>query len=303
MKHLLYLGLLLFLVNPGSAQLRITKIEKLPLQGGHDWSAPRFSRDGARIYFTQADYTGIWEYTRATRSVRTITMDPKSGYGFALSDDNKSIAYRRLVPGQTRRRNFEIVTRDLTTGVSAVQARGTGLSVPAFAHSTLVYSSGKQTKNLSKASGSSVTVLGIENTKIALLRNGKKILLDPLGNGSYIWPSLSPDSTRLVAYEMDRGAFICDLNGHVLARLGRRDAPAWTRDGKWIVYMNDKDDGDQLRSSDLRAVSTDGKQTADLTRTPDVTEMYPDCSPTDDQIVCASAEGDLYVLTYGEVGQ
>lgn len=303
MKHLLLLCLIVCLTSPGLGQLRSTKVEKLPLPGGHDWAAPRFSADGARIYFTQTDYNGIWEYSPATKSVRTITTDPKSGYGFTISSDNKRVAYRRTVPGQGRRRNFEIVTQDLTSGASTVQARGTGLSVPSFAQSTLVYRVGKQAKNLSKVSGSSAALLGIENTKIALLRDGKKVLLDPLGNGSYIWPSLSPDGTRLVAYEMDHGTFVCNLNGRVLARLGRRDAPAWTRDGKWLVYMSDKDNGHQMQSSDLRAVSVDGTRTADLTNTPDVMEMYPDCSSIDNRIVCASAEGDIYVITYAEEAQ
>ena len=293
-------ALLIAAANFSFAQPRITNVEKLPLDSTHTWAAPRFSPDGARIYFTQANFDGIWEYTPSSRLVRTITTDSKSGYGFAFSADNNSIAYRRAVQGGGRRRSYEIITQNLSSGSAAVRARGTGLSVPAFAQSELVYASGKQTNNMGKVSTTSVSILGIENTKIALLRNGRKEILDPMGNGNYIWPALSPDGTLLVAYEMDHGAFISDLNGHLIVKLGRRDAPAWTRDGKWIVYMNDRDDGDKLQSSDLKAVSSDGTSTVVLTETPDVMEMYPDCSPTDDRIVCASAEGSIYVLSYTE---
>jgi Tol biopolymer transport system component len=300
MKYFLLFAALTFLAGPSLAQPKATNMEKLPLAAGQDWAAPRFSPDGTRIFYTRAEYDGIWEYTPATKTVRTITTDPKSGYGFAVSADGRNVAYRRLVLDGGRRRTYEIVSQELTSSTSVVQARGQGLSVPSFARSALVYSAGKQAKNLNKVSAASVTILGIENTKIALLRNGQKVLFDPLGNGSYIWPALSPDGTRLVAYEMDHGAFVCDLDGNLLAKLGRRDAPAWTRNGKWLVYMNDKDDGDQLLSSDLRAVSSDGIQTVDLTSTPDVMEMYPDCSPTDNRIVCSSAEGDLYLISYTE---
>ena len=67
--------------------------------------------------------------------------------------------------------------------------------------------------------------------------------------------------------------------------------------------MSDKDDGDQLQSSDLRAVSDDGTHTVTLTDTPDIKEMYPACSPTDSRIVCSSDEGDIYLITYTEDAQ
>src|SRR5512142_445405 len=73
MKHLLLLGLTLCLVAMSFAQPRATVVEKLPLDSGHDWAAPRFSPDGMRIYFTQSGYDGIWEYTVASKAVRTIT--------------------------------------------------------------------------------------------------------------------------------------------------------------------------------------------------------------------------------------
>jgi Tol biopolymer transport system component len=143
-------------------------------------------------------------------------------------------------------------------------------------------------------------VLGIEATKIAVAVHGVKKLLDPLGKGNYIWPALSPGGTQLVAVDLERGAFVCDLEGNVNVRLGRRNAPAWTRDGRWIVYMDDRDDGHSLISSDLYAVSADGATTVRLTDTPDVHEMYPDCSPAESIILCSSLAGDLYLLTYGE---
>jgi Tol biopolymer transport system component len=146
-------------------------------------------------------------------------------------------------------------------------------------------------------------VLGVEDTKIVLIRNGAKTLFDPLGNGSYIWPSLSPDRTRVLAYEMAHGAFVCDLQGSAVVQLGKRDAPVWTRDGRWIVYMEDKDDGQRVVSSDLFCISADGKRTAQLTNTAGRMEMHPQCSPTGDKIVCSTMDGEIYVLSYKEVGQ
>jgi Tol biopolymer transport system component len=83
-------------------------------------------------------------------------------------------------------------------------------------------------------------------------------------------------------------------------RLGRRDAPSWTRSGNWIVYMDDKDDGHQILSSDLWAVTPDGKSAVQLTTTDRILEMYPQCSPTENKIVCSTMGGEIYLLSYEE---
>ena len=284
------------------AQIRVLHTETLPLARSGEWSDPRFSPNGKIIYFTKSDGDGIWEYTLATRTTRQLTSDPKSGFAYNISADGKSLMYRRTLRGRApRARRQEVVLMNIARKSSTVLAAGSDVSVPAFAENTPVFSVQSKTSGLRKTTGASdVLVLGIENTKIALSINGTKTLLDPLKNGSYIWPMLSPDKTRLVAYEMDRGAFVCDLRGNVQARLGRRDAPSWTRSGKWIVFMDDKDDGHRLLSSDIAAVSADGAVLIPLTATSDIFELNPDCSPTENKIVCNTLDGSIIVLEYEE---
>lgn len=291
------------LINGASnAQLKIVKAEKIPLDNSRQWTHPKFSLDGKRIYFTTSDWNGIWEFSLASKASKQITADPQSGSAFEVSPDGSRIAYRRTVynkKGQTRKQ--EIVVKSLLTGAVSVVASGSDVSQPIFSQNSVVYSTQGKTKNLSPSkSVSEIRILGIENTKIALNRNGKKELLDPFGNGSYIWPSLSPDKKKIVVYEMDRGAIICDLDGRILTRLGKRNAPSWTRSGKSLVYMNDKDDGHQILSSELYAISLDGRINIQLTFTDKVIELHPQCSPTESKIVCSSYDGELFVLTYEE---
>jgi Tol biopolymer transport system component len=182
-----------------------------------------------------------------------------------------------------------------------VLASGSDVSTPSFAENAPVYSTKSKTEGLAGTTGTTnISIIGIEDTKIAVNVNGTKKLLDPLGNGSYVWPTLSPDRQQIVAYEMDRGAFVCNLRGTVISRLGRRDAPSWTRSGRWIVYMEDKDDGHKLLSSDIFALSPDGKSVTQLTSTTGVFELYPQCSPTENKIVCSTSDGSILVLEYEE---
>jgi Tol biopolymer transport system component len=176
--------------------------------------------------------------------VRQVVSDPQSGYNFSISPDGKTIAYRRtLSSASTRGRVQEIVTRQLASGETTVLGSGENLSTPVYAGSQLLFTDNASTKNLQTTASARAIILGIEDTKIALAVNGVKRLLDPFRNGSYIWPALSPNAKSMVATEMARGAFVCTVQGTIRARLGKRNAAVWSRDGKWLIYMNDKDDG------------------------------------------------------------
>lgn len=295
--------LLLLLLGTAFGQVRILREQTLPLAASTPWTSPKFSRDGKSIYFTSVGYNGIWQYSLHDATVRHITADARAGYGFALSPDGRSIAYRRTIEERGMRpRTQEIVVLDIANGRSSVVATGDNLSTPAFTETGVIYSINSATQNLPPSRSSHVPVLlGIEDTKIAIVVEGRKRLLDPLVHGSYIWPVLSPDRTKMVATAMGGGAFVCNLRGEVIVKLGQRNAAVWTRDSRWLVYMRDRDDGHQIVSSDLYAVRADGETTVRLTFTPERHEMNPDCSPIENLVVCDTATGEIILLQYEEV--
>ncbi len=288
---------------PLEAQISVVSVRTLPVGSDHAWSAPRWSPDGKTVYYTTPDFDGIWACPASGGTPVQITSDRGAGYGFAISADGSRIAWRRTLPGVLPgERLQEVVARDLAGGTPSVLASGKSLSVPSFVSAGVVFTLGGDVQGVKAGVQPSgvVSVLGVEDTKIALLRDGAKLLVDPLGNGSYIWPSLSPDGSKLAAYEMDRGTFIADADGSHPLKIGRRDAPAWTRDGKWLIYMADKDDGHAVKSSGIAFVSPDGKTEGDLTSASHINGMFPQCSPVSDEIVCSTLEGAILVISYAE---
>ncbi len=298
------IALLLFVVSlPLEAQIKVLTVRTLPLGSARLWSAPRWSPDGKTIYYTASDFGGIWACPGAGGDAVQITADRGSGYGFTISPDGSQIAWRRTLPGALPgERVQEVVVRNLSGGPPSVLASGRSLSLPSFVRSDVVFSVAGEIQGVKPAiqPPGVVSVLGVEDTKIAVVRDGVKSLVDPLGNGSYVWPSLSPDGSKLVAYEMDRGTFVCGADGSHPLRIGRRDAPAWTRDGRWLIYMADRDDGHRIRSSAIAFVSPDGKTEGDLTSASHINGMFPQCSPVADEIAFSTLEGGILVITYAE---
>lgn len=286
-------------------QLTIVSSQLLPLGADHRWSMPQWSPDGSALFYTTDDFNGIWRCSLRTGTSRLVTSDLQSGYGFSISSDGTRIAYRRTLsnaPGRSRLQ--EAVVKTLADDSEIVLSSASDVALPSFAQSDAVYTIDGRTMGVTSASRNVVTLLGVEGNKIVLLRDGVRVLLDPLGgDGRYIWPALSPDGSRLVAQEMERGSFVADAGGTNPLRIGRRDAAVWTRDGRWLVYMDDRDDGHRVTGSEIACVSPDGKVTAQITSTPGVMEMYPRCSPVDDLIVCSSLEGEIIILRYAEAGR
>ncbi len=282
------------------AQVKVTSVEKIILPTTEQWSNAIFSPSEKEIYFTNSNYNGIWQFDLSTKLIKEITRDVLSGFEFSLSSDGKQIAYRRELKSENiRDRKQESVIRSVETLKENIVEKGSDIAVPKFVGNQVLSSqvSKRDVRSFSK-SGSQNFVLGIDNAKIFVARNGIATIVDPFVNGQYIWPTLSPDGMHLAAVEMDHGAFVCDLEGKNIVRLGRCDAPNWTPDGEWIIGMDDRDDGNVIYASDIIAVSKDGKQKINLTENSNIVAMFPSCSLNDKKIVFSTPSGELYLLSY-----
>ncbi|MDE6463924.1 MAG: hypothetical protein K2L16_04750, partial [Muribaculaceae bacterium] len=123
--------------------------------------------------------------------------------------------------------------------------------------------------------------------------DGRTVTLDPQGRGSYLWPQLSPDGTKIVYYLAGRGCFVCDTDGSNVRPLGMLRAAKWL-DNETIVGMNDVDDGEFITSSSIIASNLEGvRQT--LT-SDDVIALYPSASADGRNIAFATPEGRLFII-------
>ena len=127
-----------------------------------------------------------------------------------------------------------------------------------------------------------------------IIRNGRTKLFSPNGkDNSYLWPSVSPDGTKVLYYVCGLGAYVCNIDGSNVKKIGMMRAPQWYNNDI-VVGMNDQDDGEVIYASTIVAANlkgetqtlTDGKQIA----------MYPKVSPATGKIVFSTPEGEVYII-------
>ncbi|MBU2493768.1 MAG: hypothetical protein KJ571_14160 [Bacteroidetes bacterium] len=263
---------------------------------------PTVSPDGSAILFSEQNQKGLWLKNIKTGKLEKITDAAGAGYDAGFSDNGSEIFYRsdKFVSG---RRMSSLVSHNLLTGKETKienDVRDLKLS-RTTRWKCYLYMKENTVKpipgisSLNKKQASLLSVF-IENSNIVLYKNGSKTNIQPLGKGNYIWPSISPDGTKLLFTFAGKGTYVSDLNGKIIAELGRANYPSWSPDGSWIVFMDDKDDGRVLTTSTIGIVKFDGSERYTLTENDKNISIYPKWGNTRNEIYYNTSSGQVRKL-------
>lgn len=283
-----------------SAQvLSVKSVEKVPIPVDADNAVAAISPGGDYILLTTSTHRGLKKFDLATGETTTLTEAEGAGYGATVTADGKTIVYREtsFTPQHlkmTALKSISTVTgakRELAPAQRMLQ--GYRLDGNAAA----VISKGKmrvRSLNGVKIVATPPTLSLTQNHQMQLTRNGKTTLLAPNGkNVRYIWPSLSPDGTKILYYVSGVGCFVCDLNGNNVKPMGQLRAAKWY-DNTTIVGMNDQDNGEYVTSSSIIAKTLSGaeqKLTSD-----EIIAQYPQVSPSSRKIAFETPAGEAYII-------
>ena len=165
-----------------SAQIfDVQSVQELPGASFYDAKVAAVSPTGDYMLMTTQSSNGLQRYDFATGKLTKITDAVGAGYNVQISQDGKEMVYQesyideaKLVQSNIMRLNTE---SQKTTVVAKAQRKLDKLHVTATATDP---------------------VLTNEEGLLYLTKNGKKILIAPIGTDYiYIWQSLSPDKTKI----------------------------------------------------------------------------------------------------------
>jgi len=295
MKNLFLLLLFTFSVNAQNVIIKSIEEVTQPDQG--EFFHPVVSPKG-QLLFTGSGYVGLYLMDNSGK-IKTISEAAGAGYEPVFSTDGDYVYYRpykyegmkklsSLIKKSISGNDERVLIKDERDFTSARRLFNGNVAVSK--NSNIHIADGSQTIN--KTSSPSLAAF-IEKGKIALYKNNEKKILTPLGEGYYLWPAISPDGSKLLFTKAGKGTFISNLDGQILVELGYANAPRWSPDGKWVVFMRDLDDGHQVIESDIFIISTDGKTTIAITETDGIKEVYPFWG-VKNEIVFGSGKGIIY---------
>ena len=271
----IFLSLALAVSMMASAQVfEVGQLTKLNTPTDTDVKVAGVSADGSYVLITNGSNHGLRRYDVATGKTTTISTAAGAGYNVQISKDGQELVYRETSFDAQGLRRSDIIRLDLTTSKTATIAKG-------------------QRDMIAMANtGASVSV-SINDRKIVLTKNGKNIILAPNGSQeSYIWPSVSPDGTKLCYYVCGNGCWVANLDGSGKQYIGHGVQAAKWYDNNTLVAMDADDDGHYITASAIVAYTLDGKK--QILTNSSMVAMYPDVA--ENMIVFSTLDGETYML-------
>lgn len=273
--------------------LNVTSVNKVNLPEKATVAA--ISPQGDYLLLTSATNQGLTKLDLTSGQSQTLSYAPSAGHNVKISPDGQTVVYRESSFNDKHLRLSTLKSVNLSTGESQVLVKPTrdlqGYAVDATSAGAV--NKGKySSKAIGTAKAQKLPVLSINKGQLMITINGKTRKLSPNGDQfSYMWPSLSPDGSKVLYYVAAHGAYVCDLDGSNARKVGKMRAPVWYDDNT-IVGMMDLDDGEFIYASTIVAATLDGTT---QTLTGDETiAMYPHA--TDGKIVFSTPTGEAYII-------
>lgn len=291
MKKIFISAMLLCSSVLGFAQLvEIQSVDKIDLPEGVSVNQATISPDGSFVVFSQNAKGGLHKMDLASKEINMISANGNS-FDLKIASDG-TVVFRESRTAENKLRY---------TSLKAVDARGV--------ETTLV----APTRDLNGFAVNGTNVMTVDNNKVeakslnggvavqmpvASIRYGQLCIdgkvISPNGQegASYLWPSISPNGTKVCYYLVTKGCYVANIDGSNPVYIGQLRATKWLND-LTVVGMNDLDDGSVVTSSKLIAASIDGKVKQELT-VGESLAMFP--STNGKRIAYSTPMGDLFII-------
>ena len=271
---MLFVAACLLSIAASAQVLEVVSMQQLPIAAKAEMKVAGVSPDGSYLLLTSGSNKGLQRYDLESQTLTTITDAAGAGYNVQVSNNGKEIVYRETSFNRNNLRENKIVRLNMYNerrNTIARAQRDMKQMVTTDAHITVT----------------------IEDRMIALTKNGKTTILAPNGNNeSYIWPSISPDGTKLCYYVCGNGCWVANLDGSGKQYIGYGVQAAKWYDNNTLVAMDSEDDGHFTTASAIVAYTLDGKKQVLTDKS--MIAMYP--YTTSNAVVFSTSDGEIYVL-------
>ena len=273
-KSMLFVAALLFGMAAEAQVLEVVSMQQLTSPSAVDVKVAGISPAGDYVLLTTGSNKGLQRYDVATKQVTVLSDAEGAGYNVQINANGQEVVYRETTVGKDQLRRSNIVRRDFAKQRRNVIARGQ--------------------RDMSKmATSDAKATVTINDRLIVLTQNGQSTTLAPNGNNkSYIWPSISPDGSKLCYYVCGEGCYVSNIDGTQPQFIAHNCRAAKWYDNNTLVGMADEDDGEFITASAIVAYTLDGR--SQVLTDKSMIAMYP--AVAQNIIVFATEEGSTYML-------
>lgn len=252
---------------------------------------PVLSKDGSKVLYSSANYTGLKMYDFKDDVTIKISDEERAGLNATFSADGNEVYFvtqtSEGLKNLRQAKKYDVESKQET----AVSAEGHLISAPvAVKGGVMILVDGKAVSSVK-----SYNAVRVQGATLYITKNGNEKAYTPVEKSAgYLWASLSPDETKVMFFAAGKGIIITDLNGKIISELGNYESPVWYGNNH-VVAMNAKHNGYHNISSQILIMTVDGSQKQELTK-PESMTMNPTASIEAGKIVYNTIDGRLYQM-------
>ncbi|MEW6004081.1 MAG: hypothetical protein AB1695_02080 [Stygiobacter sp.] len=242
---------------------------------------PMISPDGKFLLISKENRQGLWMKDLSNGRIKRITNASGAGLDPVFSFDGNEILFRenKIINGKifSSLKSYNLKTQKVFLKEDNIRDLKFLKTTNNISKSYLKQNEIAQiftSASLSKTTSDDISV-AVDMNKIILYQNGVKKYLSPAGDGYYIWPSVSPDKSKLLFTLAGKGTYVSDLQGNILKKIGYANFPSWSPDGNWILFMKDLDNGEVIISSEIYIANINTGKYFLLTENQNEISLYP----------------------------
>lgn len=227
------------------------------------------SPDGKYILTTQEGNVGLFIYEVSTEKLfASISQDRRIGYGAQWSLDSKKVYYKE-------KKDYELMVYEYSLDQALSNPRA---DINANALQSYVLATKPKDPIISlNLSNLQVERVNLDGTGLTELTNDQ---------GQYYNPLLSPDQKKLVIQEGSK-MYLISPEGGSKKEIADGIASCWSPDSKIVYYfMDESKDGHEISGSEVYSYHTQTQKIKQITKTPDIAEMYPSISQDGKILYC-----------------
>lgn len=295
-KTLMSLALTALALGASAQVVQVGSVEQIAIPGDLSVNIPRVSPDGTFAIVSTNNDNALYLVNLAGGTPDLVATGA-SALELKYSPDSKAVVFKSSTTDRNNLRYYHVQSVDLENGISRAltskKRHCASYSVSPDGQLSLADGGKFSARSFSGAKAkASRPVVSINRGHLEITTaDGKTRNLDPQGRGSYLWPSISPDGTKIVYYLSNYGCYVCDIDGSNVCSLGYVHAPQWLGNDA-VVGCQDYDNGVYVTSSSIVAADLNGNiQT--LTDSA-LLGMNPSASADAKTITFATADGKLY---------
>lgn len=259
------------------------------------------------IISTGRNDNGLMVYNPLNKQLTKLNDFKGAGAKFILDQDEKNIVFMTYTFVENRKFQSLLIQNIEDKRIKTITENRRNLKLLSVNSNYVIYLDDDKVLSYNISSGikpeefTEKIAYSDQDLNLILYYNGEKKILNPLGPGNYIWVTISPDEKSVLYNKPGSGTHICDLNGKNVMNLGRINYAHWVGEGKWIVGMDDIDDGHKYIKSDILLFNTEKMTKTNLTENTELIAMYPAVSENLDKLIFNDENGRIFITSLNDL--